>query len=119
MQKRRPTLESYAAIYAVVRAIPRGYVASYGQIALLAGLPRRARLAGRALAACQDPTVPCHRVVYGDGRLSPAFGLGGAGEQRALLEAEGVSFLAGGQVDMACCGWRPRPSLPVGPGDIL
>ena len=79
---------SFDRIYAVVKKIPRGTVASYGQVALLAGNPRWARVVGYALHANPDPEgIPCYRVVTKDGRTSPAFAFGGADIQRALLEA--------------------------------
>lgn len=53
----------FGAFYDVVRRIPAGSVSTYGQVARLAGMPRSARLVGYAMASCQDPTVPCHRVV--------------------------------------------------------
>ena len=66
------------AVYALVRRIPRGRVATYGQIALLLGRPRGGREVGWAMSACADPTVPCHRVVDRNGRLAPRFaGIGG------------------------------------------
>ena len=93
-------------IYEIVKRIPEGRVASYGQIALLAGNPHWARVTGYAMRACTSAAVPCHRVVHKDGGLSAAFGAGGAAEQRARLSAEGVTFLSDGRVDMARCGWR-------------
>ena len=99
---------SFDRIYAVVREIPRGRVASYGQIAALAGNPRWARVVGYALHANPDPEgIPCYRVVTKDGRTSPAFAFGGEDVQRALLEADGVEFTADGKVDMARFGWIP------------
>ena len=89
-------------VFAVVRRIPRGKVATYGQVARLAGMPRSARLVGYAMASCQDPTVPCHRVVRADGSTTPAFG---PGVQRAMLEAEGVPFTADGRVELGGCRW--------------
>ena len=64
---------SFDRIYAVVKKIPRGTVASYGQVALLAGNPRWARVVGYALHVNPDPEgIPCYRVVTKDGRTSPA-----------------------------------------------
>ena len=82
----------FAAFYAVVRRIPAGKVATYGQIARLAGMPRCARTVGYAMAACTDPSVPCHRVVDRLGGTKAAFDTLAPGTQRALLEAEGVIF---------------------------
>jgi len=89
--------------YKVVSSIPHGKVLTYGQVALLAGYPRCARQVGFALNRNPDPaTVPCHRVVFKDGSLTPAFAFGGRDEQRRLLELEGVSFV-GDKVNMVEC----------------
>jgi len=99
-------MTTFERIYAAVRAIPRGKVASYGQVALLAGNPRWARVVGYALHRNPEPgVIPCHRVVMADGRVAPGFAFGGPGAQRALLEAEGVRFLDEETVDMAACRW--------------
>ena len=95
----------FGAFYDIVRRIPAGKVATYGQIAKLAGMPRCARTVGYAMAACQDPTVPCHRVVDRFGGTKACFDLHAPGTQRALLEAEGVLFTPDGRVDLAQCQW--------------
>ena len=95
----------FAAFYAVVRRIPVGKVATYGQIARLAGMPRCARTVGYAMAACTDPTVPCHRVVDRLGGTKAAFDTLAPGTQRALLEAEGVPFRPDGSVDLDASLW--------------
>lgn len=96
----------FEKIYEVVKSIPYGYVASYGQVAALAGNPRWARVVGYALHINPDPdTIPCYRVVTKDGRLSEAFAFGGINRQRVLLENEGVTFMEDGRVDMSKCGW--------------
>ncbi|NLW79395.1 MAG: cysteine methyltransferase [Ruminococcaceae bacterium] len=92
-------------ILALVARIPPGCVASYGQLALLAGGPRWARRAGRALRNAPDD-LPCHRVVNAQGRTAP----GWAG-QRTLLEAEGVCFRPNGCVDMKNHRWRAVVAL--------
>lgn len=94
----------YAPIYAVVARIPRGRVSSYGRVAALAGLPRRARLVGKALRALPPGApVPWQRVLNAAGRISLR---GEAAElQRALLRAEGVEF-SGARVDLARYGWE-------------
>ncbi|MDR2670251.1 MAG: MGMT family protein [Oscillospiraceae bacterium] len=80
------------AVYDVVRQIPPGQVASYGQVAALAGRWGAARAVGRALHRNPWPgVVPCHRVVFQNGALTSAFAFGGANIQRALLEAENVA----------------------------
>lgn len=105
-------------VYAVVRRIPRGYVATYGQVAALAGRPRAARFVGFALHSNPEPgVIPCHRVVFRDGSLAPGFAFGGEERQRALLEEEGVVFVPpsgttpnagadGWRVDMTRCQWQ-------------
>jgi methylated-DNA-protein-cysteine methyltransferase-like protein len=99
----------HARIHAVVRRIPRGRVASYGQVARVAGLASHARLVGYAMAALRDGTsVPWQRVVNAQGRVSPRATPGYDSLQRALLEREGVRFDAQGRIDLARHGWRPR-----------
>ena len=96
----------YESVYTVVCRIPKGRVASYGQVALLAGNPRASRAVGWALRHNPLPgVIPCHRVVNRDGRLCPSFIFGGEGRQRALLEAEGVGFDDAGMVDMEHFAW--------------
>ena len=92
----------YERVYELARHIPAGKCASYGQLALMLGSPRASRAVGYAMRACKDPSVPCHRVLRGDGSTVPAFG---PGVQRALLEAEGVPFTADGRADLARCRW--------------
>lgn len=98
-------------IYDVVRQIPQGSVASYGEVAFLAGNLRGARIVGFALHRNPLPgIIPCHRVVFKDGSLCSGFAFGGEGAQRALLEKEGVLFLPDGRIDMARCGWMRNSS---------
>ena len=82
-------------ILAAVRAIPRGQVASYGEVARRAGLPRRARLAARVLSQNTDPGLPWHRVLRADGRIAFAEGSAGFREQAQRLRAEGVAVVNG------------------------
>ena len=98
----------FGAFCDVVRQIPAGTVATYGQIARLAGMPRCARLVGYAMAACSDPAVPCHRVVDRFGGTKAPFDRLAPGTQRALLEAEGVPFRPDGTVDLGRCQWDPE-----------
>ncbi len=87
---------TFEKIYDVVKKIPKGKVASYGQVAFLAGNSRWARVVGYALHRNPDPgNIPCHRVVTKDGRVSSAFAFGGENEQIRLLEGEGVRFSDG------------------------
>ena len=94
-------------IYAVVSRIPRGRIASYGQIAYLAGLPRQARLVGYALHALPAKSrVPWHRVVNAQGAISTP--PRSAAVQRRLLETEGVRFDPRGRIDLDAFQWTPR-----------
>lgn len=105
---------AFERIYTVVRKIPRGKVATYGQVARLAGNPRWARVVGYALHGNPDPDgIPCYRVVNRDGRPSPAFVFGGVQVQVALLRQDGVAFLPDGTVDMERFQWRPEDEINV------
>lgn len=98
----------YSQVYEAVRRIPRGRVATYGQLALMCGNPCAARAVGQALHHNPEPGehTPCHRVVNRMGRLAPGFAFGGPDAQRQLLEAEGVCVDDDGLVDMTIYGWR-------------
>ena len=100
-----------------MRRVPRGRVATYGQIAALAGLPGHARQVGYALAALPaSSTVPWHRVINAQGRISLRRDGPGAGvSQRQRLEREGVLFDGAGRVALARFGWRA--SAGAGPDD--
>jgi len=104
------TGSSYPRIYAVVTRIPRGRVATYGQVAAEAGIPNAPRVAGYALHALpQGSPVPWHRVVAAGGRLSLGkLDPSGAVTQRLRLEHEGVRFDGRGCVDLGRHAWRPR-----------
>ncbi|MBJ6752594.1 MGMT family protein [Geomonas anaerohicana] len=99
---------TYRHIYAVVYQIPKGQVATYGQVAALAGLPGRARQVGYALSALNDPSVPWHRVINAKGEISLRSG-GSAGDelQRLRLEEEGVGFDSHGRIPLHIYRWRP------------
>jgi len=86
---------SHERIIAAVRAIPRGQVAGYGEVARRAGLPGRARLAAKVLSGNADPTLPWHRVLRSDGRIAFPEGSGGYREQSRRLRAEGVKVERG------------------------
>ena len=94
--------------YELVRQIPEGRVASYGQIARMLGEPRKARFVGFAMHGSPGMAggVPCHRVVFKDGRMAPGYAFGGPDVQRAMLEAEGVGFLPDGRADMDLYSWE-------------
>ena len=98
----------YSKIYTVVGRIPRGRVATYGQIA---GMVDRctARMVGYAMAAVpSDTDVPWHRVINSQGKVSPRSAGDGSMHQRLLLEAEGLHFDKLGRVDLKRVAWRPR-----------
>lgn len=105
-------MTTFEKIYAAVKLIPRGSVASYGQIARAVGNPRLSRVVGYALHVNPEPgTIPCHRVVKRDGEVSPAFAFGGANRQVELLRAEGVAFVDGSHVDMKRCCVQALPYI--------
>ena len=94
-------MNSFEIIYEVVKSIPKGKVATYGQVARLAGNPRWSRVVGYALHVNPAPgVIPCHRVVNREGKVAPAFAFGGSDIQRELLEAEGIVFEQDGHVDL-------------------
>ena len=95
-------------VYEAVQLIPRGKVATYGQIARMIGAPRSSRAVGYALHANPRPVIiPCHRVVNREGRLAPAFAFGGPEIQARLLESEGVRVSADFVVDLGKYLWQP------------
>lgn len=101
----------YERVYALVRIIPRGKIATYGQLAMMAGSPRASRIVGAAMAkAPNGQNLPCHRVLYTDGRLLPGGAFGGMEIQRQLLQKEGITFLPDGRVDVKSNLWQPEPS---------
>ena len=104
------TSSSYARIYAVVSRIPRGRVATYGQVAALAGLPRQARLVGYAMHSLPAGSdVPWHRVVNAAGKISiRSDGLGHDDLQAQLLRREGVRFEKDA-IPLSRYRWQPRP----------
>lgn len=87
-------------IYEAVRKIPKGHVATYGQVAEMAGDRKMARAVGNALHKNPDPEhIPCFRVVNAKGELAGEFAFGGKGRQAKLLEQEGVNVVDG-KVDL-------------------
>lgn len=101
--------DTYKKIYRVIRKIPRGKVATYGQIARLAGFPNQARLAGYALHALREnassEAVPWWRVINAKGEISLT-DFSGADLQRSLLEREGIVLSPHGKVDLEEYGWN-------------
>ena len=97
-------------VYEVVRRIPKGKVATYGQVAALAGAPRNARFVGYALHSNPEPgVIPCHRVVFRDGSLAPGFAFGGPEGMPELSESgkmkDSNAGASGLRVDLARCQW--------------
>ena len=103
----RPGNEAATAICAVVRRIPKGWVATYGQVAAMAGLPRRARLVGYVLQHLDTTTdIPWHRVVNAKGEVSYTLSRNGSDAfQQRLLEEEGVEFDDRNRFDLERFRW--------------
>lgn len=100
-------LNFFDKVYNTVRQIPKGKVATYGQIAAMCGNPRAARIVGSALHQNPEPIViPCHRVVNRFGGLAPEFAFGGKQVQRKLLESEGVAVSDDFTVDLSIYLWN-------------
>lgn len=97
---------TFELIYDIVRQIPKGKVATYGQVAALAGNKRWSRVVGYALHVNPEPgVIPCHRVVNRFGDVSKAFAFGGENRQIQLLQAEGVESVDG-RVDLKKYQWK-------------
>ncbi|HEX3578280.1 MAG TPA: methylated-DNA--[protein]-cysteine S-methyltransferase [Thermoanaerobaculia bacterium] len=106
---RRSNADSYSRIYKTVKRIPRGRVATYVQIATLAGLDGHARQVGYALHSLPDEIhIPWHRVINAKGEISPRSAGDSHELQRMLLEEEGVVFSLDGKVSLAQFGWKDR-----------
>lgn len=94
-------MNTFEKIYEVVKKIPRGKVATYGQVATATGNPRWSQVVGYALHSNPSPgEIPCHRVVKKDGRVAEGFAFGGENVQRMLLIEEGIEFVDDYTVDM-------------------
>ena len=101
-------MNTFQKIYEQVKMIPKGKVATYGQIALMAGNHRWSQIVGYALHSNPEPgVIPCHRVVNKDGKLAKFFAFGGENEQRNLLLSEGVIFINDDTVDLEKCRYIP------------
>lgn len=99
-------MTTFEKIYEVVKTIPKGKVTTYGQVALLAGNPRWARVVGYALHKNPHPgIIPCHRVVTRNGEVAKSFAFGGGNVQRELLEKEGIVFENDDTIDLGKYGW--------------
>jgi methylated-DNA-protein-cysteine methyltransferase-like protein len=113
-----PAVNFFTQVYAVVRLIPKGQVATYGQVAAILENPRAARTVGWALNGLPDgmeSDVPWHRVINAQGRISNSGGRhGGAEEQARRLKREGVKFDKSGRCDLRRYLWEPPINLRVG-----
>jgi methylated-DNA-protein-cysteine methyltransferase related protein len=107
-EAKQPRVSSYDRIYRVIKKVPRGRVTTYGTVARLAGLDGQARLVGYALHALPaGSTVPWHRVINAQGKLSLERDGASTGlTQRLTLEREGVRVDAAGRVSLERYGWR-------------
>jgi len=93
--------EFFSKVYAISAQIPEGKVATYGQIAAVAGNPLAARAVGDAMRRVPEHIdIPCHRVVNKRGAMAPEYAFGGIGRQREMLEREGIIFKENGCIDM-------------------
>lgn len=93
-------------VYKICRSIPKGKVATYGQLARLAGKPKAARAVGALMRTNPDaPIVPCHRVVSSDGNLTGYSAIGGVAQKKKMLIEEGVSF-KNSRVDLLISRWK-------------
>jgi methylated-DNA-protein-cysteine methyltransferase related protein len=106
-------MSAYDVIYAVVRQIPKGKVATYGQVAALANLAGQARLVGYALyRVTPDLEVPWHRVINAKGEISESpFRHGDDDLQRVLLEQEGIQFTPNGKISFQHYLWQPEDRI--------
>lgn len=108
-----PAAKGWSPVYRVVKRVPEGRVATYGQIAALSGMPGAARQVGWALNALdEDHDVPWHRVINAKGEISGRGDKAYEDFQRALLEAEGVEFGRTGRVNLERFAWKPRGRRP-------
>ncbi len=105
---------TYQRIYQVIKKIPKGRLATYGQIALLAGIGRQPRRVGYALNILpEDKKIPWHRVINAQGEISRRPEIGCMELQRTLLEKEGIIFDHHAQISLHRFQWKPKKCLPA------
>ena len=104
----KPNKTSYENIYKFIKQIPLGHIATYGQVAKLAGIPRQARQVGYALSALRNIEVPWHRVVNAKGEISQRSNSDYEKLQRTLLEEEGIVFNSDGKISLTSYRWIPH-----------
>ncbi len=108
-----PLTEAYARIWVVIKRVPKGRVATYGQIAAEAGFAKRPRLTAQALRhAPERLKLPWFRIINAQGKIAIPKGSSGHDEQRERLEAEGIEFIRD-RVDLDVYRWQPRSFAPV------
>ena len=98
--KEKDKINTFEKVYNLVRKIPKGKVATYGQIALMIGNPKLSRVVGYAMSSCPYNDVPCHRIVNRLGELAKSFGESGNELQKYLLEKEGVKFNKNNRINL-------------------
>ncbi len=99
----------FKRVYDIVAMVPEGKVATYGGIGKILGYPRGAKIVGWAMRSVpEDLDLPCHRVVKATGELSPDYVFGAYEIQRAMLEAEGITFREDGTIDMVKHLWQGK-----------
>lgn len=99
---------NYQKIYNAVKRIPKGKVATYGQIAQLAGLPGHARQVGYALSHLDESDIPWHRVINAKGEISPRWHPDLENEQAQRLREEGINITPAGKISLNTYRWQPR-----------
>ncbi len=104
-------MDLHRLFYAIIQKIPRGRVATYGQIARLAGLPRHSRQVGYALAACSGNEIPWHRVINAQGEISLRALPHYADRQYLRLRKEGVKFNKEGHISLSKFQWHPQNDI--------
>jgi len=108
------TPEFIQTVHEIVATVPAGKVATYGQIAEMAGIPGAAQEVGHIMSRVRaDQNLPCHRIVNKAGTMTPNYAFGGADKQREMLEKEGVRFKSNGRIDMENYQWGNDEQLTL------
>ena len=105
-KKEKEGTNTFELVYSLVRKVPEGKVATYGQIACMIGNPRLSRVVGYAMSSCPYDDVPCHRIVNRLGELAKSFGEDGNEVQKYLLEKEGIKFDKDNRINLKKYGWN-------------
>lgn len=107
-KKEKEGTNTFEVIYSLVRKVPEGKVATYGQIACMIRNIKLSRVVGYAMSSCPYDDVPCHRIVNRSGELAKSFGEGGNEEQKHLLEKEGIKFDKNNRINLKKYGWKNK-----------